>query len=467
MVRSKKNQKSIAGFTLHRLTYKFLLPTRCDMRHQPGRRNWIRLLSATAGTVFSYPFLASFTQAQLLLKPSAKLIPRVFFGMHIHRSDMGTPWPSVGFGSWRLWDAAVSWSRLQPQKGQWDFSRLDKYAAMGNITGVEILLPLALSPGWASARPFEQSAYEPGNAAEPADMENWRAFIRTVAKRYKGRIKHYELWNEPNHRRFFSGTPEAYLALLREANSILKAEDPSNLLVGPATTGDGKSLEWVDEFLSLGGGKYLDVLSHHFYVAHDKPETALPYMMRFKFLASKHGLDSLPLWNTETGWWIENESGRQETQGIASSWKILGAELAAAYVSRALILAWASGIERFYWYSWDHKAMGLIDPQSGRLKPAGVAYGRTLKWLEGARMLACTRTSDVWTCKLNREGVVAWLVWTDADLRREWSIPRSWSVAHVESLDGNRSMLAGRSVMVEASPILLSGVADADRMTRP
>ena len=80
--------------------------------------------------------------------------------MHIHGMVVPrpglkepTPWPSVPFGAWRLWDAYVGWPQLEPKQGTWNFSTLDKYVALAEAHNVEILLPLGLTPEWASARP--------------------------------------------------------------------------------------------------------------------------------------------------------------------------------------------------------------------------------------------------------------------------------------------------------------------------
>jgi len=111
---------------------------------------------------------------------NADPLPLTYFGLHIHRSDSGTSWPNVPFGSWRLWDSYVGWAQLEPSRGTWDFSRLDKYVAMARLTKVDILLPLAMTPQWASARPYEASPYRPGNAAEPANMDDWVRYVTTV-----------------------------------------------------------------------------------------------------------------------------------------------------------------------------------------------------------------------------------------------------------------------------------------------
>jgi glycosyltransferase involved in cell wall biosynthesis len=90
--------------------------------------------------------------------------------MHIYHMLRGaaqpTPWPLIPFGTWRLWDAYVAWPWVEPEKGKWDFANLDKYLSQAEQNRVDVLLPLGLSPTWASARPTEKSGYSPGYAAE-------------------------------------------------------------------------------------------------------------------------------------------------------------------------------------------------------------------------------------------------------------------------------------------------------------
>ena len=132
-------------------------------------------------------------------------VPREYWGLHIHRAGALGSWPAA-FGAWRLWDARVAWPNLEPNPGQWRFDALDEYVEMAREHRVEILLPLGMSPSWASARPSEVSSYSPGATAEPADLQRWRDYVRTVAQRYKGRVRHYEIWNEPNLRSFYTGS---------------------------------------------------------------------------------------------------------------------------------------------------------------------------------------------------------------------------------------------------------------------
>ena len=131
---------------------------------------------------------------------------KTYFGLHIHHLDrpsrrLGRACPSP---AWRLWDAEINWPDLEPNKGQWNFERLDRYVSLAQQHGTSILFTLGGSPPWASARPQSLSNYSPGFTAEPANLEDWRIYVRTVVSRYKGRIPAYEIWNEPNLKDFWS-----------------------------------------------------------------------------------------------------------------------------------------------------------------------------------------------------------------------------------------------------------------------
>src|SRR3954454_3706084 len=72
--------------------------------------------------------------------PPAGAIPEQFFGMHIHRADSETPWPDIQFGAWRLWDAGVSWNKLQPKPGAFVFNKLDRDVQLASEHNVKLLL---------------------------------------------------------------------------------------------------------------------------------------------------------------------------------------------------------------------------------------------------------------------------------------------------------------------------------------
>src|SRR5271167_1069568 len=178
-------------------------------------------------------------QAQLNSAATSELqapktpIPASYFGLHIHHLSYPTPstsWPDVPVPAWRLWDAAVTWPFLEPAKGQWQFDRLDGYLSLAEKHGTTVLLTLGMSPGWANG------GSKP--TAPPQDIDDWRAYVTTVASRYKGRIPAYEVWNEPNLTDFWTGTTDQLIALTKAAAEIIHSVDPKAIVVSPAPTGD-------------------------------------------------------------------------------------------------------------------------------------------------------------------------------------------------------------------------------------
>ncbi len=390
-------------------------------------------------------------------------IPPSLFGLHVGRvATTGTfdndryitkltAWPKVPFATWRLIDAYVYWFILQPQKDRWNFEILDKSIALAEENGVEPLLPLAVIPRWASARPDEPGTFGPGTAAEPKDIEDWRNYVRTVATRYKGRIRYYEIWNEANWEKFYTGTLEEMLKLCREAYQILKEIDPNIIVVSPSAANlaymDNKGLLWLEEFLAAGGGEYADVIGYHFYINVKPPEALVPVIRKAREIMAKYGQGDKELWNTEAGW-------------LGSRPK-LSDEEAAAYVARSYILNWDGGVSRFYWYAWDllKTAVPLVEKDRETLTPAGIAYGEVYKWLVGAGMSPCqTDAQKTRTCQLTRpNGDRSWIIWNPQN-KLSFSIPQDWNINRVKDLTGaSRKVQGQQGLEIGSSPLLLEG----------
>lgn len=389
------------------------------------------------------------------------VIPATYFGMHFHRADRGTTWPGKEIGSWRLWDAGTLWIDIEPNAGTLDFSRLDRYVSMAALTSSEILLPFGMTPAWASARPEEKGVYRRGDTAEPRSMKDWENHVREVASRYKGRIRHYELWNEVNAGTgFFSGTPEAMFALQKSAYAIVKQIDPDAIFVAPSSVGESPhQLRWFEDYLALGAAKHADVIAYHFYQPRKKPEAILELAQKVRAAMTRQGAGHLPLWNTESGYRMAlGQTGK--AVAADGSWPALDAATAEAYVARALILGWWAGIDRFYWYAWDNRELGFVNA-AGETMPAGRAYLSVARWMTGTRMRNCRVEAEIWRCELLRDGRRAWLAWHAGNAPRAWQVIDA-SVTHVEMLDGSTSELGqGRTVQIDGRPRLFKqGAAD-------
>jgi hypothetical protein len=64
----------------------------------------------------------------------------------------------------------------------------------------------------------------------------WENYVFRTVEHYRERIRHWEVWNEPYWKGFFTGTPEEYAELLKVACRAIKRADPQAVVVGGCFT---------------------------------------------------------------------------------------------------------------------------------------------------------------------------------------------------------------------------------------
>lgn len=192
---------------------------------------------------------------------------------------------------------ATRWSRVEPQPGQWTFAgeeSVDRCIA----AGLHVLGVFFATPGWAVDAPATTDDYAAG---PPRDLNQYREYVRRTVEHYHGRIRYWEVWNEPDAGNFWKGTPEEYVQLLAATREVAKAVDPDCVIVGGG--GLHYSLRgWIEAAADAGMLDYCDWLSYHSYLAVDEPpEAALDNIRYFQDLLRRHGRTELPLVCTEGG----------------------------------------------------------------------------------------------------------------------------------------------------------------------
>lgn len=173
--------------------------------------------------------------------------------------EAGFGWVKVNFG-WRDIEGAA--------KGHFDWSRTDYIVKIAGEAGLDLVVRVDHQPAWAGGG-FPLNG-PPDNPQDLAD------FLTALATRYKGRIRAYEVWNEPNLAREWGGKepdPGAYVKLLKQAYSAIKAADPNAIVIsaGLSPTGtwnnEARPDEWYLEsmYVAMGGRSdgYFDVLGVH------------------------------------------------------------------------------------------------------------------------------------------------------------------------------------------------------------
>ena len=119
--------------------------------------------------------------------------------------------------------------------------------------------------------------------------------VREVVGRLKGRVKYWEIVNEPN----FTFTPEKYAELVKAVAPLVKEIDPQAKVMGPTVC--GINLDWHEKFFAAGGGPLLDIISIHDYEGNEAID---PGHWRWKIgqlreMMARYKLGDRTIWQTE------------------------------------------------------------------------------------------------------------------------------------------------------------------------
>ena len=361
-------------------------------------------------------------------------VPAAYFGMHVNKWGTFTRWPGeLGFGLVRLWDTGTRWSNLEPARGTWNWTRMDYYVHAAVTAHEQVLYTLGMPPQWASSAPHDAKQ---GADAPPARLADWRAYVRAVATRYKGRVHDWEIWNEVNGS-FYSGSVRELVRLTDAAAQVLKDVDPTNVVLSPDFTRSG--LPELDEFLADGGGRHIDAVSTHAYQG-ETPEADAPFFAAVRDSMRRAGIGALPLWNTEGA------------TGTPTS----SPPIARGLLARAYLVEWLWGVHSVDWYAWDISVGSpLSRPDHVTPAPAGVAPSRSSRGCAARACSARTRAADgTWAITLERPGgSLAYAVWNPRG-PATFALPRS--IGHVQTLAGGTASVAGATVAVGVEPVLLT-----------
>jgi hypothetical protein len=372
--------------------------------------------------------------------------PATLIGLHVNKLGQHSTWPDAGQGLVRLWDTGTNWDRLAPTPEDFDaargpgWQRLDAYVAYvrRHRPDATILFTLGIPPVWASKTPDAKCAYGNGTCGAPTSIELWRHYVRTLAQRYRGRIRHWELWNEPDHNIFYAGpTPLAELA--KAAREELKAVDPQNLLLSPGYTAS-TGLNALYDFLRDGGGRYVDIVGFHWYFqAH--PEQLAAAIGNVRRLMQAYGAGDKPIWNTEGAPLCERREAARCTL------EDLSPDEVDALPARALLTMWLNGVEGFAYYTAEGaggRTPALLSADAKGSTSTAAALKRFADWMVGARATAVSRFGRAGiVVQCERGGERFAIAWSDSAGGEPVVLPAGLRVREVQPLTGGARGASG------------------------
>lgn len=193
--------------------------------------------------------------------------------------------------------------------------KYDHIVDLAEARGLQIIARLSNPPAWSRA-----AGDELGTNAPPDDFNDFGDFAAAVAERYRGRIRYYQVWNEPNGNEEWGlqdVDPEAFTELLCIAYGRIKAADPDAVVLAgaltPTVANDGRHMNdliFLERMYAAGAGDCFDVMSAQGYGLWSGPTDQrlrptvinYPHNLFLRDIMVRHGDAAKPIWISEMGW---------------------------------------------------------------------------------------------------------------------------------------------------------------------
>jgi hypothetical protein len=197
------------------------------------------------------------------------------------------------------------------------WTKYDNIVDLAAQHDINIVARLDAPPKWAQSTP--------GDFAPPTNLNDYGDYVAAIAARYKGKVKFYQLWNEPNNYPEWGElpvNPEAFTQLLCMAYQRIKQVDPEAQVIAPALTptisldpgpGPGTGLNefiFLQRMYDAGAGQCFDIMSAQGYGLFTGPtdRRIRPRIVNFsrpmyiRDIMVKNGDANKSIWISEMNW---------------------------------------------------------------------------------------------------------------------------------------------------------------------
>ena len=164
--------------------------------------------------------------------------------------------------------------RHEPYRSAWD--KYDHIVDLAEQYGLEIIARLGNPPAWSRADGDAR-----GTLAPPDDLEDFGNYVYAVVSRYRGRIRFYQVWNEPNIYPEWGEQavdPEGYTQLLCTAYRRAREADPDVVIISGALAQtkelsgrDLSDLIFLQRMYDAGAADCFDILAVNNYMIWSGP----------------------------------------------------------------------------------------------------------------------------------------------------------------------------------------------------
>ncbi|MGD1994388.1 MAG: beta-galactosidase [Anaerolineae bacterium] len=223
--------------------------------------------------------------------------------------ELGAPWIVEYF----------PWPYVEPQEGEFTWGHSDVVIEHAQNQGLTVIARLGWVPAWARPDPDGQETTLTYLDADHYD--DFADFVAAFVARYRGRVDHVIVWNEPNlsfEWGYRPVDPEGYVELLRVVAPRARAANPDVVVLAgalaPTLEPEGgaaglSDLVYLERMYQARAGPHFDALAVHAYGLTFPPEELpAPDTINFRRvellreIMVAHGDGSKPIYVTEAGW---------------------------------------------------------------------------------------------------------------------------------------------------------------------
>lgn len=205
--------------------------------------------------------------------------------------------------------------RHDPPRSAWE--KYDHIVDLAEEHEIQIIARLSNPPAWSRAAGDDAGPFAPAD-----DPDAYGDFVEAVVGRYRGRIRYYQIWNEPNIYPEWGEQPvdaAQYAELLKIAYTRAKAVDPEAVIIAGALAatieldrhphGMTDAL-FLQQLYDAGAGPYFDVLAMQGYGLWSGPydRRMQPRVLNFsrplyiRDVMVRNGDAHKPIWLSEMAW---------------------------------------------------------------------------------------------------------------------------------------------------------------------
>jgi hypothetical protein len=228
--------------------------------------------------------------------------------------EMGAPWIVEFF----------PWAYIEYGQNAFDWWHADQVIDQARAQGLKVIARLGLVPAWARPAPLDQETTF--NTIDPEHYGDFGDFVYAFVDRYKDRVDHIIIWNEPNLSFEWGLRPvdaRAYVELLKVAYRRAKEANPNVVVLAGAlaptlepegSPGGLNDLIYLQQMYDAGAKDSFDALAAHAYgilaPAEEAPDPGRVNFRRVELLRDimqRNGDGAKKVYITEAGW---NDSPR-------------------------------------------------------------------------------------------------------------------------------------------------------------